>query len=123
MATGVTALGSQALWQTLEIMNAAIPPCAVTVYLDLATLEPHFVSARRQCEKWEGWSSFKAGLTGRQSFAVSGPWRTWGAPSSTPEFPGAAYQSPPPPEGADKGSQSPQQVGLNEEEQGEVDAP
>lgn len=71
-AAGAIALGSQALWQTLEIMNAAIPPCAVTVYSDLATLEPHFVSAERQCEKWEGWPSFKAGLTGRQSFTVSG---------------------------------------------------
>jgi hypothetical protein len=47
----------------------------------------------------------------------------WGAPSSIPELPGPTHQSPPPPEGTDEGSQSPQQVGLNEEQQGEVDAP
>lgn len=46
-----------------------------------------------------------------------------GCTFSTPELPGATHQSPPPPEGTDEGSQSPQQVGLNEEEQGEVEAP
>lgn len=47
----------------------------------------------------------------------------WGAASSIPELPGSTHQSPPLPEGTDEGSQSPQQVGLNEEEHGEVDAP
>jgi hypothetical protein len=63
-------------------------------------------------------------MTGKQPFVVLGPNRSVG--SSYPEswsFPGATHQCPPPLEGTDEGPQSPQQVGLNEEEQGEVDAP
>lgn len=47
----------------------------------------------------------------------------WGASSRIPRLPGATHQSPSPLEGTDEGPQSPQQVGLNEKEQGEVDAP
>lgn len=78
-----------------------------------------YVLATRQCDEREGcgrYRSYEAGLVGR-------PCRMWGAPSSSPEGPGVTHQSPSPPEGTDEGPQSPQQVGLDEEEQGEVDAP
>lgn len=62
-------------------------------------------------------------LQGCDHREVLGPWQMWGTSTSIPRLPGATHQSPPPLEGTDEGPQSPQQVGLNEEEQGEVDAP
>lgn len=53
MASGCYSIRISGLWQTLKILNAATPPCAVGVYLDLAMLQQHFISAMRQCDKWE----------------------------------------------------------------------